>query len=311
MAVRYQRARVMVAGAIACAIIATSVGTGVASSGRIASPAMPVHPDAPDVGGERASLERSLVATIDAPDPAVGITSVVPARVLETRSGAGLSTADGRFQGSGAVDAGGLVQLDVLGRGGVPATGVAAVMLNVTAVAPVGPGFLTVYPCGDDRPTASNVNYAPGDVVANAVLAQVGTGGRVCLFTLAETHLVVDVNGYVPTSKSPTAVVPARLVETRNGPDDHTVDGQLAGIGAMAAGSTLAVDVLGRGGVPDAGVGAVLLNVTAVGPLAPGFLTVFPCGADRPTASNVNYGPGDVVPNMVLAKLGTDRKSVV
>jgi hypothetical protein len=42
------------------------------------------------------------------------------------------------------------------------------------------------------------VNYVAGDVVPNAVLAKVGVGGKVCIYTLAATDIVVDVNGYVP-----------------------------------------------------------------------------------------------------------------
>jgi hypothetical protein len=54
-----------------------------------------------------------------------------------------------------------------------------------------------VFPCGTELPKASNVNYGPGDVVPNAVLAKIGTGGKVCIYTLAGTDIVVDVNGYV------------------------------------------------------------------------------------------------------------------
>ena len=62
-----------------------------------------------------------------------------------------------------------------------------AVILNVTAVAHAGSGFLTVFPCGEPQPLASNVNYLAGDVVPNAVLAKVGVGGSVCIFTMAVT----------------------------------------------------------------------------------------------------------------------------
>jgi hypothetical protein len=53
-----------------------------------------------------------------------------------------------------------------------------------------------VFPCGTRRPNAASVNYVGGDVVANAVFAKIGEGGKVCVFTLAETDLVIDVNGY-------------------------------------------------------------------------------------------------------------------
>ena len=69
-------------------------------------------------------------------------------------------------------------------------------MLNVTAVSPDGIGFLTVFPCGSDLPKASNVNYGPGDVVANAVLAKIGDGGKVCIYTEAGTDLIADVNAF-------------------------------------------------------------------------------------------------------------------
>jgi hypothetical protein len=35
--------------------------------------------------------------------------------------------------------------------------------------------------------------------VANAVVAKVGVGGRVCVFTSATVELIVDVNGYFST----------------------------------------------------------------------------------------------------------------
>ena len=41
----------------------------------------------------------------------------------------------------------------------VDAVGVA---MNVTVVEPDAPGYVTVWPCGDDQPTASNLNYAGG-----------------------------------------------------------------------------------------------------------------------------------------------------
>ena len=47
-------------------------------------------------------------------------------------------------------------------------------------------------------PLASSVNYGPGDVVANAVLAKIGTGGKVCIYSPAATDIVVDVTGYIP-----------------------------------------------------------------------------------------------------------------
>jgi hypothetical protein len=73
----------------------------------------------------------------------------------------------------------------------------------------------------------------------------------------------------------------------------------------VPAGGLLRVPVAGRGGVP-AGAGAVSLNVTAVQGAGPGWVTVFPCGAARPLASNLNFVAGQTVPNAVLSKVGAD-----
>ncbi len=68
----------------------------------------------------------------------------------------------------------------------------------MTATSAQAAGFVTVYPCGEARPTASNVNYKTGGTIANAVISKVGAGGKVCLYTERATHLVVDVNGWFP-----------------------------------------------------------------------------------------------------------------
>lgn len=98
-------------------------------------------------------------------------------------------------------------------------------------------------------------------------------------------------------------LTPARLVETRLGED--TVDGEFAGIGRLAAGSVTTVRIAGRGGVaPDAS--AIALNVTAIRPDEQGYVTLFPCDADRPTTSSLNYGPDDVVGNTAVVRLSGD-----
>jgi hypothetical protein len=122
---------------------------------------------------------------------------VVPGRLLETRSGPGAVTVDGLFGGVGVRAAGSVTELVVAGRGGVAADA-SAVVLTVTVTQPVAAGFVTVFPCGSPQPFTSNVNFVAGSTVANSVVSGVGAGGRVCLFTMVDTHLVVDVDGFVP-----------------------------------------------------------------------------------------------------------------
>jgi hypothetical protein len=106
-------------------------------------------------------------------------------------------TTDGLFRALGVRGAGSVTEVRVTGRGGVP-VGAAAVSMNVTVVNTSRRGFATVYPCGVERPGASNINYQPGVNLANAVVSKVGVGGKVCVFTLAPIDLVIDVNGAFP-----------------------------------------------------------------------------------------------------------------
>ena len=70
--------------------------------------------------------------------------------------------------------------------------------MNLTITEPGGAGFATAFPCGITPPLASNLNYVPGQTVANAVIVKVGAGGFVCIFNNQPTHLVADVSGYFP-----------------------------------------------------------------------------------------------------------------
>jgi hypothetical protein len=122
-----------------------------------------------------------------------GLTSLVPARLLESRSG--LATVDGLFNGVGLRGAQSTTALMVTNRGGVGGDA-AAVVLNVTVTDAQAAGFVTVFPCGSPRPLASSLNYVAGSTVANAVIVKVGDGGQVCVFTQSATDLLADVTGY-------------------------------------------------------------------------------------------------------------------
>jgi hypothetical protein len=160
---------------------------------------------------------------------------------------------------------------------------------------------LTVYPCDVARPEASNLNYKTGKVVANGVIAPVSASGEVCIFTLVETDIVVDLAGWFTGGF--TGATPKRLVDTRNGTggQDSVVNrGQTIEI--PIRGQTLSVQ--GADQTVPIGATAAALNITVVSPTGDGFVTAFPCGATQPNASNLNYLAGDVVANNVTAPIG-------
>jgi hypothetical protein len=59
--------------------------------------------------------------------------------------------------------------------GRAPADAV-GVVTSVAVIAGAAGGFLTASPCGAPVPATSNINYAPGSVVANAVVSALGRG---------------------------------------------------------------------------------------------------------------------------------------
>jgi hypothetical protein len=115
-------------------------------------------------------------------------TSLVPARILDTRDG------NGGFLGPIAANTS--IDVQITGRGGVPATGVSAVILNATVTQPASIGYLTISPTGSTRPLVSDLNYAAGETRPNLIVARVGAGGKINLYAASGTHVIFDVAGY-------------------------------------------------------------------------------------------------------------------
>jgi len=228
----------------------------------------------------------------------------VPLGVTATTVHAGDATTDGLYAGAGLRPAGSVLELDVAGRGGT-ASNASAVSLNLTATQTGGEGFATVYPCGTQRPGASTINYGRGETIANGIISKVGSNGKVCIYTHAPAHMIVDVNGFFPAGADYRALTPARLLDTR--PGQRTTDGRHAGDGVRRAGTVLELDVAGRGGTASSAA-AVTVNLTTTQPNAAGFATLYPCGESRPEASTINYGRGATIANSVVTKVGSNGK---
>ena len=255
--------------------VATVFGSGVRSA------------QAESTGTEPSALLSSRVASF---------IPLTPARVLDTRAGSKV----GNATGSAAA-----LEFSVLGKGGLPTTGVAAVSLNVTVVngenPAIGGGYVTVFPCGV-LPDASNLNFVDGQAVPNAVMAPVSTSGTICFYVYGTAHLIADVSGYFPTGSDFRSLTPSRMLDTR-------ASGKVGN--AAGTGAAFELSVWGKAGLPASGVGAVAVNVTVVEGVNPtvggGYVTVYPCGA-RPDASNVNFVTGQTVPNLVIAPVSSAGK---
>ncbi len=222
-----------------------------------------------------------------------------PGRIIDTRPGA--QTVDHSFEGIGVRAAGSVTQLTVAGRYGVPADA-SAVALNITVTGSIAGSFLTVFPCGATQPNTSTLNYNAGQTIANAAISKIGTNGQVCFYTDTATHLLVDVNGYTPSTSVYAPLAPGRLLDSRAGAT--TIDHVSEAIGIRAAGAVTQLTVGGRGGVP-ANATTAMLNFTVTGSSSGSFVTVYPCGTTQPNSSNLNYNAGQTIANGAITKIGT------
>ena len=235
------------------------------------------------LGGAASASDGSACAdlsTLAAPASPLGpgFSARRPIRMVDTRQ-------------SAIVTAGATLVVPVAGIAGI-GDDVSAVAANITAVGPAGPGYLTVWPCGQERPLASSVNYGAGEVSANAVFTSLGDGA-LCVYSSATSHVIVDVTGtFNGSAPSYTPVAPTRVVDSRSG--------DLGG--RLAAGSTVVISLWGHGSVPD-GAGAVTINVTGIDAATAGYVTLWPCDNARPATSNLNLAGGSTRPNLVTVGL--------
>lgn len=275
----------------ACALAAGSVP--LASDGHgVARAIGPGLADEVVIDDAHGSLVEALPGTLPAASPGVqlgGVVALPPARLLDTRAGIGAAV--------GPLHADSILDLIVVGRGGVPAEGVDTVALNVTVTEPTSSSYVTVWPAGEPRPEASNLNMRAGQTVANLVFADVGAGGAVSIYNaFGSTQVIADVVGWSSSDEFLHSFSPSRILDTRVG-----IGGSP---GPVGAGGVLDLGVIGSEHVPVAGVGAVVLNVTATEATDSSFVTVWPAGWPRPLASSLNIGPGETNPNMVVSRVG-------
>lgn len=233
--------------------------------------------------------------------PSSGYTSLDPVRFVDTREGLGAP----RWQLAGQ----GVFTTQIGGLHGVP-KGITAVALNVTVTNPRQLGHLSVFPAGGPVPTASNLNFAAGQTIANAVIVPVSADGDISVFNGAwgPTDVVVDVVGYYSKDSRAAFVpfTPRRMLDTRN-PSGWFPGGRLPARGHISQWVSGEAE----------GDEAYVLNTTVTETTDSGFLSVAPSPfpwlvnddpnapkPPRPGSSTLNWTVGGTVPNLVQASAG-------
>jgi hypothetical protein len=132
-------------------------------------------------------------------------TSVPASRVLSTSTQLGTAAS---------------LNVTVTGAGGVPSSGVSAVWLSLTAVAPTATTTITQYPAGSTKPNTVTVSATTNISRTNLVAAVPDSNGQIALYNSAgKTNLYVDVVGYMATAGVPAAPAAPTAVA-----GDKTVD---------------------------------------------------------------------------------------
>jgi hypothetical protein len=215
-----------------------------------------------------------------------------PQRILDTRDGTGLK---GKFT------SGQPRQIHVAGVDGLPATGIAAIAGNVTAVNASYKGFVYVGPTASSSPTSSTINFPAGDIRANNFIVPVNADGTVsAVFYTSpgsgDVDLVLDISGYFLAGSgaayhtlSPTRVMDSRIGNGLQGP--------------IPAASPQVLKVSAHSGVPTTAL-AITANLTVTGQTSGGYSAIGPSVGASPAFSNLNFPVSDVRANGVIVPLG-------
>lgn len=182
-----------------------------------------------------------------------------------------------------------------------------AVTATVTVTQSDGDVYVTAYPCGAPVPATSTNNVGPGRDRAAPAIVGLSPDGTLCVYSSAGAHLIVDITGWFGpdgASSSTPLVLPASPLDRLH--PMRLADSRI-GLGGwnerFLAGEERRIDLVDAAGI---GTTSVQLNVTTAEALNAGYLTVYPCGSVRPTASSVNFAPGVTETAAVTVGLGAD-----
>ncbi len=218
-------------------------------------------------------------------------TPVTPTRILDTRSGIGAA--------KGAIAPGADLTLPIGSIGQVSASDISAIVANVTVTGPTAEGWLSVYPGASTALTGtSNINFAANQTIADLVTVQ-PSGGDISFHngSTGTVQVFADLQGYYSNSGSGfQGLTPTRVLDTRS------KIGTTAA-GPVAAHGTVRLNLSGK--VP-AGVTAAVMNLTVTQPKDDGVIVAYADGQPLPGTSNLNFVPGQTIPNQVVVPLTSD-----
>jgi hypothetical protein len=230
---------------------------------------------------------------------------ITPTRLLDTRAANGVPGVSplGRSP----------ISVRIAGRAGIPANAT-GVIANLTVTSPTAGSYLTVWPTGQAQPVVSNINFVPGETIANMATLALGNAGMLELRNDAgTTHAIIDVIGWFGPDLEPPEmpfldpsgaavfmpITPQRVFDSR--PTlQYPVSNHL--IGGAPRGITVPISLV----PPTVGnIYGVLVNLTAINPTADTYLTAYSLRTSSsvpPNTSNLNLAKGTVRANLAVVE---------
>jgi hypothetical protein len=244
--------------------------------------------------GKKTHLIFDVTGYFLADDSGATFNPMTPTRVLDTRSGKGLS---GKFV-SGAPRT-----LTIAGAYGIPPTAT-AVTGNVTVTQQSAGGFLTVTKSPIVTPPTSTLNFPVGENRANGLYAPLdGSGALSIVYTgplRAGTHVILDITGYFVPGTGGLRFVPMNPGRTMDTRSIAVLSGLM---GTFAANAARILPVDGHWGVPI-GTTAVTGNLTVTRQTSAGHIALSPSAPPAiPATSTLNFPFADNRANGLIAPL--------
>ncbi len=262
---------------------------------------------------------------------------VNPGRILDTRSlpnprgtGVSLKAGDNLVLPIRGVDAVSPTQKDIVPN----RASVTAVLVNMALVNqnPTSTDtFLTATPNPLPKGASRTANslVTPGGIHANLAIVPIGPNGSITLYNnLGELDVVVDVLGYFETGKAAATnrgrivplEAPFRAFDTRepefgaarlqHGSSEQWSFKNFAGSVTLNPGQSNEQKNPPQQGLIGDLFAVDLQRLYPTDGNQPSYLQLYPGGlAKRPLTANINFFPGEVVPNMALVNYGTNGKT--
>lgn len=209
--------------------------------------------------------------------------------------------------GSGDFSAGETRTYAFAGHGGVPSTGVSAVVVDIAAKSTTATtsSYVTAWAAGSTRPVVSNLYYTDGNVPrSNTAIVPLGTNGSISIYNYTgTTGITVDLQGYFTSTSDDSSTggfvpldAPTRIA--------NTATGQGVPEAKLSTGDNLDIQVTGVGDIPSTAT-SIFANIEVRNATTAGTMRVGAGGTTLTGASAIDYGTNGPYDSGVSIKLNT------